>query len=138
MTYYFISDETCDVRNKVFETVSGCQSKFKQEETMSLSDDTFSSSSSLPIQQTQDPIHEEDMENMELVSYQHGRRTYLVTYSEANLQEFPTPNDFGEMVVENFNSASGKLPKFLTGAVVLKTIKMAVNITMHLSAKAIT
>ena len=64
MTYHFISDETCEFRNKVFETVSCCQSKFKKEETMLLSDDTFSSSSSLPIQQTQDPIHEEDIENM--------------------------------------------------------------------------
>ena len=95
-------------RNKVFEKVPCCQSNCKQEATMSLLDDTFSSSSSLPIQQTQDPIHEEDMEPMELVSYQHGSRTYLVTYSRANLQKFSTPKEFGQMVAENFNSGSSK------------------------------
>ena len=98
--YYF--------RNKVFEKVSCCPLNCKQEATMSLLDDTFGSSSSLAIQQTQDPIHEEDMEPMKLVSYQHGRRTYLVKYSQANLQKFPTPKDFGQMVVENFNSGSSK------------------------------
>ena len=75
---------------------------------MPLLDDTFSSSSNLSIQQTQDPIHEEDMEPMELVSYQHGRRTNLVTYSQANLQQFFTTKDSGQMVVRNFNSGSSK------------------------------
>lgn len=37
------------------------------------------------------------------------RRTYLVTYSQANRQKFPTRESFGQCVVNSFNSGSGKV-----------------------------
>jgi len=37
------------------------------------------------------------------------RRTYLITYSQADLQIFPTRRDFGQAVSEAFNSGSGKV-----------------------------
>ena len=37
------------------------------------------------------------------------RRTYLVTYSQADLEKFPTRESFGEALVEAFNSGTGKV-----------------------------
>lgn len=38
-----------------------------------------------------------------------ARRTYLVTYSQADREKFPTRESFGEIVREAFNSGSGKI-----------------------------
>ena len=35
------------------------------------------------------------------------RRTYLVTYSQADLNKFPTQQSFGKMLEEHFNGGSG-------------------------------
>ena len=37
-----------------------------------------------------------------------GRRTYLVTYSQADLEKFPTHQSFGEMLKAKFNARPGK------------------------------
>ena len=37
------------------------------------------------------------------------RRTYLVTYSQANVCKFPTSRRFGEQVVAYFNDGSSKV-----------------------------
>ena len=38
-----------------------------------------------------------------------GRRLYLVTYSQANLELFPTRESFGQMLQEEFNAGQGKV-----------------------------
>ena len=37
------------------------------------------------------------------------RRVYLITYSQADQEKFPTRQSFGEVVQEAFNSGSGKV-----------------------------
>ena len=37
-----------------------------------------------------------------------GRRTYLVTYSRADLEKFPTRESFGQMVADHFNAGTAK------------------------------
>ena len=51
---------------------------------------------------------EEDNFKIELKTSQ-ARRTYLVTYSQADLSKFPTRQSFGEQVVAYFNAGSGKV-----------------------------
>ena len=51
---------------------------------------------------------EEDDFKIELKTSQ-ARRTYLVTYSQADLSKFPTRQSFGEQVVAYFNAGSGKV-----------------------------
>jgi hypothetical protein len=44
-----------------------------------------------------------------LTSKHQIRRTYLVTYSQADLSKFPTRESFGQQVVAYFNEGSGKV-----------------------------
>ena len=37
-----------------------------------------------------------------------GRRTYLVTYSQADMSKFLTRESFGKMLVKHFNAGSEK------------------------------
>ena len=49
-----------------------------------------------------------DSEN-EKNEFQANRRTYLVTYSKADLVKFPTRQGFGEVITEGFNYGNGKV-----------------------------
>ena len=50
----------------------------------------------------------DDFQSKELTNTHNGRRTYLVTYSQVDLNKFPTRQSFGEMLEEQFNAGSGK------------------------------
>ena len=50
----------------------------------------------------------DDFQSKELTNTRNGRRTYLVTYSQVDLNKFPTRQSFGEMLEEQFNAGSGK------------------------------
>ena len=58
-------------------------------------------------------VHKMDQENDDfqttsMVNPRIGRITYLVTYSQAEMDRFPTRESFGTMLVKHFNSGSGK------------------------------
>ena len=38
-----------------------------------------------------------------------GKRQYLVTYSQADIEKFPTRESFGKMMEEEFNSGSSQV-----------------------------
>ena len=48
---------------------------------------------------------DDDFQSDTLQNAKVGRRTYLVTYSQANLEKFPTRRLFGEMVEKYFNKS---------------------------------
>ena len=50
----------------------------------------------------------DDFQSKQLTNPRSGRRTYLITYSQADLTRFPTRESFGRMVEEQFNAADGK------------------------------
>ena len=50
----------------------------------------------------------DDFQANALTNERSGRRTYLVTYSQADLATFPTRDSFGCMIEEYFNSGNGK------------------------------
>lgn len=50
----------------------------------------------------------DDFQSCQLTNPRNGRRTYLVTYSQADLNKFPTRQSFGEMLEEQFNAGQGK------------------------------
>ena len=50
----------------------------------------------------------DDFQAKELTNTRNSRRTYLVTYSQADLNKFPTWQSFGKMLEEHFNAGSGK------------------------------
>ena len=57
----------------------------------------------------QDLINSDDDFASSQLSPRTVRRTYLVTYSQADLVKFPSRQSFGEAVVNTFNSGSGKV-----------------------------
>ena len=42
----------------------------------------------------------DDFQSKELTNTRSGRRTYIVTYSQVDLNKFPTRQSFGEMLEE--------------------------------------
>ena len=50
----------------------------------------------------------DDFQSTQMENPRIGRRTYLVTYSQADVRKFPTRESFGKMLVEHFNAGSGK------------------------------
>ena len=48
-------------------------------------------------------MSDDDFQGTSLVDPRKGRRTYLVTYSQANTDKFPTRKSFGEMIERHFN-----------------------------------
>lgn len=48
-------------------------------------------------------------DNSFLTNTRVGKRQYLVTYSQANLQKFPTRESFGRALAEAFNQGAGKV-----------------------------
>ena len=48
-------------------------------------------------------MSDDDFQGTSLVDPRKGRRTYLVTYSQANTDKFPTRRSFGEMIERHFN-----------------------------------
>ena len=51
----------------------------------------------------------DEFQSTQLVNSRLPRRTYLVTYSQANLTKFPTRKEFGKCIKKHFNSGSGKV-----------------------------
>ena len=51
----------------------------------------------------------DEFQSTQLVNSRLPRRTYLVTYSKADLTKFPTRKGFGKYIKKNFNSSSGKV-----------------------------
>ena len=50
----------------------------------------------------------DDFQSKELTNTCNSGRTYFVTYSQVDLNKFPTRQSFGEMLEEQFNAGSGK------------------------------
>lgn len=50
----------------------------------------------------------DDFQKNRIANPRNGRRTYLVTYSQADLKKFPTRQSFGEMLGAKFNASPGK------------------------------
>ena len=50
-----------------------------------------------------------EFQSTQLLNSSLPRRTYLVTYSQANLTKFPTRKEFGKCIKKHFNSGSGKV-----------------------------
>ena len=48
------------------------------------------------------------MTETQLQNPRSGRRQYLITYSQADLQRFPTRESFGNMVENEFNAGKAK------------------------------
>ena len=51
----------------------------------------------------------DEFQNTQLVNSRLPRRTYLVTYSQADIRKFPTRKGFGKCIKKHFNSGSGKV-----------------------------
>ena len=51
----------------------------------------------------------DEFQSTQLVNSRLPRRTYLVTYSQANLTKFPTRKEFRKCIKKHFNSGSGKV-----------------------------
>ena len=51
----------------------------------------------------------DEFQSTQLVNSRLPRRTYLVTYSQANLTKFLTRKEFGKCIKKDFNSGSGKV-----------------------------
>ena len=51
----------------------------------------------------------DEFQSTQLVNSRLPRRTYLVTYSQANLTKFPTRKEFGKCIKKHFNSGSAKV-----------------------------
>ena len=51
----------------------------------------------------------DEFQGTQLVNSRLPRRTYLVTYSQANLTKFPTRKEFRKCIKKHFNSGSGKV-----------------------------
>ena len=49
----------------------------------------------------------DDFQSNQLINPRNERRTYLITYSQADLSKFPTRESFGQMVEEQFNAGTG-------------------------------
>ena len=49
------------------------------------------------------------MTETQLQNPRSGRRQYLITYSQADLQRFPTRESFGKMVENEFNAEKNKV-----------------------------
>ena len=52
---------------------------------------------------------EDEFQSDKMVNTGVGRRTYLVTYSKANLEKFPTRQSFGEMIQKHFDDGPSKV-----------------------------
>lgn len=63
-----------------------------------------------------------------------SRRTYLVTYSRADINRFPSRRDFGKIIKAAFNSGQGKA-KVLHWACCLENHKDGVNKHYHVAIK---
>ena len=63
-----------------------------------------------------------------------SRRTYLVTYSRADMNRFPSRKEFGKIIKAAFNSGSGKV-KVLHWACCLEDHKDGINQHYHVSVK---
>ena len=50
----------------------------------------------------------DDFQKNQITNLRNGRRTYLVTYSQADLKKFPTRESFGTMLEAKFNAGPGK------------------------------
>ena len=51
----------------------------------------------------------DDFQSSQLQNARFPRRTYLVTYSQANLKKFPTRKSFGKCIKSPFNKGTGKV-----------------------------
>ena len=51
----------------------------------------------------------DDLESVELSDPRQARRTYLVTYRQADLTKFPTPKSFGKCIKDHFNAGTGNV-----------------------------
>ena len=67
----------------------------------------------------------DDFESDSMSKANVGRRTYLVTYSQANLEWYPTRQSFGEMVKAYFDKS------FCEGKSKVKTDYFAVGCEKH-------
>ena len=77
---------------------------------------TWNNASCVSFAENEISLKIEDAFKIELKTSQ-ARRTYLVTYSRADLSKFPARQSFGEQVVAYFNAVRGK-SKLNTGHVV--------------------
>ena len=50
----------------------------------------------------------DDFQSNQLINSRCGRRTYLITYSQADLRKFPTRQSFGQMIEQHFNAGRAK------------------------------
>ena len=50
----------------------------------------------------------DDFQSKQLTNPRNGRRTYLATYSQGDLNKFPTRQSFGKMLEEQFNAGYGR------------------------------
>ena len=75
-------------------------------------------------------MSDNDFQGTSLVDPRKGRRTYLVTYSQANTDKFPTRKSFGEMIERHFNGQKKLKQKFSIGHVARKIIKIMVYTIM--------
>ena len=69
---------------------------------------TWNNASCVSFAENEISLKIEDAFKIELKTSQ-ARRTYLVTYSQADLSKFPARQSFGEQVVAYFNAGSGKV-----------------------------
>ena len=51
----------------------------------------------------------DDFQSNQLTNSRLPRRTYLITYSQVDLNKFPTRESFGKCVKNAFNAGSGKV-----------------------------
>ena len=51
---------------------------------------------------------EDEFQSTSMTNPRIGRRTYLVTYSKAGINRFPTRESFGNMLVKYFNKKDVK------------------------------
>lgn len=51
----------------------------------------------------------DDFQTTQMQNSRIPRRTYLITYSQADLSKFPTRKDFGKCIKSHFNKGSGKV-----------------------------
>ena len=56
-----------------------------------------------------DSSSEDEFQSDQMVNTGVGRRTYLITYSKANLEKFPTRQSFGEMIQKHFDDGPSKV-----------------------------
>ena len=77
---------------------------------------------------SEDPSSEDCESFQEALGGKEVRSVYLITYSQANLDLFPTREEFASAVVKSFANAMRKL---YSGVVAVKTTKNPENTTIY-------